>query len=89
MTVKDFESVFTRSQMENINDNLRAYLANFGYLKIVKADYGGGFLVYTDEQRTEYGNYTQYCYNFDYLNGWLYGAVQAANKIMKPINKEV
>lgn len=35
------------------------------------------------------GSWTQYCYNIDYLNGWLYGAVQAANGIMKPINKEV
>lgn len=36
---------------------------------------------------TESGSYTQYCYNIDYLNGWLYGAVQAVNGIMKPINK--
>ena len=89
MTVKDFENVFTRSQMESINDNLRAYLANFDYLKITKADYGKGFYVYTDEQRAESGSWTQYCYNIDYLNGWLYGAVQAVNGIMKPINKEV
>ena len=89
MTVKDFENVFTRSQMENISDNLRAYLANFSYLKIVKADYGKGFYVYTDEQRAESGSWTQYCYNIDYLNGWLYGAVQAVNRIMKPIDKEV
>ena len=89
MKIDDFKGVFTRAQMELIHDNLRAYLANFGYLKIVKADYGGGFLVYTDEQRAEYGNYTHYCYSFDYLNGWLYGAVQAVNGIMKPINKEV
>ena len=39
-TIDDFKVVFTRAQMENIHDNLRAYLANFGYLKIVKADYG-------------------------------------------------
>ena len=89
MTVKDVENVFTRSQMESINDNLRAYLANFGYLKITKADYSKGFYVYTDEQRAESGSWTQYCYNIDYLNGWLYGAVQAVNGIMKPINKEV
>ena len=89
MSIKDFEKVFTRSQMESINDNLKAYLANFGYLKIVKADYGQGFYVYTDEQRAESGCWTQYCYNIDYVNGWLYGAVQAVNGIMKPINKEV
>ena len=88
MTVKDFENVFTRSQMESINDNLRAYLANFGYLKITKADYGKGFYVYTDEQRAESGSWTQYCYNIDYLNGWLYGCVQATNGIMKKIDRE-
>ena len=51
MNIKDFESIFTRKQFENIHDNLRAYLVNFGYLKIDKADYSGGFYVYTDEQR--------------------------------------
>lgn len=39
MTIKDFKGVFTRSQMENIHDNLRVYLVNFGYLKMVKADF--------------------------------------------------
>lgn len=82
-------ATLTKHQTELIKENLRAYLHNFGYIKIEKADYGGGFYVYTDEQRAESGSYTQYCYNIDYLNGWLYGAVQAANKIMKPINKEV
>ena len=86
MKVDDFKGVFTRAQMENIHDNLRAYLVNFGYLKIVKADYDKGFYVYTDEKRAENGSYTQYCYSFDYLNGWLYGAVQAVNRIMKPLS---
>ena len=86
MTINDFSGVFTKRQKELIHDNLRAYLVNFGYLKISRADYGGGFYVYTDEQRAESGSYTQYCYSFDYLNGWLYGAVQAVNKIMKPLS---
>ncbi len=43
--------------------------------------------VYTDEQRADSGSWTQYCYNIDYLNGWLYGAVQAVNGIMKPVEK--
>ena len=33
------------------------------------------------------GSYTQYCPSLDYLDGWLYGAVQAVNGIMKPVNK--
>lgn len=40
------------------------------------------------KERKESGLWTQYCYNIDYLNGWLYGAVQAINRIMKPIEKE-
>lgn len=70
-------------QYEILKDNLRSYLVNFRYIAIAEEDYGDGFMVYTDENRTETGSYTQYCYNIDYLNGWLYGAVQAANKIMK------
>ena len=77
----------TNKQKEIIKDNLNAYIANFGYIKIVSEDYGKGFYIYTDEQRAEAGSWTQYCYNIDYVNGWLYGAVQAINGIMKPINK--
>ncbi len=78
----------TAKQNELIKDNLKAYINNFGYIKIEKADYGGGFYVYTDKQRAAEGSCTQFCYNIDYLNGWLYGAVQAVNGIMKPINKK-
>lgn len=71
----------TERQKEIIEDNLGAYLANFDYIRIEKGDYGRGFYVFTSEE----GSYTQYCYNIDYLNGWLYGAVQANNKMMKAI----
>lgn len=77
----------TKRQKEIINDNLNAYISNFGYISIEKEDYGKGFYVYTSEERKESGNWTQFCYNIDYLNGWLYGAVQAVNGIMKPIEK--
>lgn len=36
MTVNDFEKVLTKKQFETIHDNLKAYLANFSYLKIEK-----------------------------------------------------
>ena len=75
----------TNNEKEIIKDNLRAYLHNFGYLHIEKENCGDGFYAYTSEERKETGNYTQYCYNIDYLNGWLYGAVQAANGIMKSV----
>ena len=77
--------MMTNKQMEIINDNLRAYKYNFGYICIEKEDYGKGFYVFTSEERKEQGSWTQYCYNIDYLNGWLYGCVQAANGIVKSI----
>lgn len=78
----------TNKQKEIIADNLRAYIANFGKIIVEKADYDRGFYVYLNEQEKGEGHYIQYCYNIDYLNGWLYGAVQAANGIMKSIDKE-
>ena len=77
----------TRNQMEIISDNLRAYKNNFGYIEIEEENYGEGYYVFTSEERKKSGSHTQYCYNIDYLNGWLYGAVQAANGIMKSIRK--
>lgn len=65
-----------------IENNLNAYVANFGYIRIDKEGSGNGFYVFTDRDRS-YDGWTQYCYNVDYLNGWLYGAVQAANGVMK------
>ena len=82
-------TTLTVKQMEIIADNLRAYKCNFGYIAIEKAEYGKGFYVFTDEERKEHGSWTQYCYNIDYLNGWLYGAVQAVSGIMKPVKKEL
>lgn len=77
----------TNKQKEIIKDNLNAYKANFGYISIEKAEYENGFYVFTSEERKAAGSWTQYCYNIDYLNGWLYGAVQAVNGIIKPIKK--
>ena len=79
----------TKKQKEIIKDNLNAYIANFGYISIEKEDCGKGFYVFTSEECKANGSWTQYCYNIDYLNGWLYGAVQAVNGIMKPIDRVV
>lgn len=76
----------TEKEKETIKDNLRSYIKNFDYIKIEKADYGKGFYIYTNEERYVQGNWTEYCYNIDYLNGWLYGAVQAVKGIMNKID---
>lgn len=77
----------TKRQEQIIKDNLNSYIANFGYISIEKADYGKGFYVFTSEKRKASGAWTQYCYNIDYLNGWLYGVVQGVNGIIKPIQE--
>ena len=79
--------VFTEEELETVRDNLRAYVNNFDYLTIT-TDGLGSFNVYTSKERYEAGSTTQFCYNIDYLNGWLYGAVQAVNKQMTPVSIE-
>lgn len=65
--------VFTKREFELVADNLRAFTANFGDARIEKADYGKGFYVYYP---TESNSWIQFCYDINYLNGWLYGVVQ-------------
>ena len=63
----------TIRQAEIIGDNLQAFTTNFGIPRIERADYGGGFYVYYPANSD---SYIQYCYDINYLNGWLYGCVQ-------------
>lgn len=63
----------TAKQNELIKDNLNAFINNFGEVRITKEDYGKGFYVYYP---ADSDSYIQYCYDIDYLNGWLYGVVQ-------------
>lgn len=70
----------TKKQMELIKDNLQAFENNFQEVAIIKEISGKGFYVYQDEKLD---NYIQYCYDIHYLNGWLYGAVQAKCKVIK------
>lgn len=71
-----------------IEDNLRAYNNNFDELVIVNSDFGKGYYVYRNKEDYINGyNYVQYCYSIDYLDGWLYGAVQAINNML-PVDKK-
>ena len=67
----------TTKQKEKINNNLNAFIANFESIRIERADYGGGFFCYVPADNPDY---IQYCHNIDYLEGWLYGCVQAVNR---------
>ena len=66
---------FTKNEMEIVKDNLQAFIANFGKPRIERGDDGESFYVFTDDS----SSWRHYCYNIDYLNGWLYGCVQTVN----------
>ena len=70
----------TNAQKEIIADNLRAFVNNFGAVRIEDECEGEGFYVYSPVDRD---SYVQYCYNIYYLDGWLYGCVQGAHKCVK------
>ena len=66
-------ATFTKRQEDIICKNLNAFVANFGDVRIEKADYGPGFYVYYP---VDAETYIQFCENINYLDGWLYGVVQ-------------
>lgn len=69
----------TNRQREIIADNMRAFVHNFGPVKIEKEDCGRGFMVYYP---ADSDTWTYYAPNIDNLDGWLYGAVQAIHRIV-------
>jgi hypothetical protein len=71
----------TNREKELIKDNLRAYLKHFVPIRIERDAYGTGFYVFQEDAMS----YIQYCYDINYLNGWLYGAVQAKCGINKTL----
>lgn len=75
----------TSKQKEIISDNLKAFIANFGDVRIEKEPYGQGFYVFSPASAE---SYVQFCYNIHYLNGWLYGCVQAVNKRVVRIDEK-
>lgn len=59
-------------EIERIKKNAGAFEYWFPELTIVGSMYDKSFFVYISGRK----EYIQHCYNIDYLNGWLYGAVQ-------------
>lgn len=74
----------TSRQKEIIADNLRAFIYNFGEVRIEDADYGGGFYVFYPPSSD---SYVQYCPDISYVDGWLYGAVQGV-RIIEPTKQK-
>lgn len=69
-------NVLTKKERETIKDNLNAFIVNFGVPRLVRADYGRGLFVYMGDSDSA----VHFCYDINYFNGWLYGAVQAVNR---------
>lgn len=71
---------FTEKQHDLIKDNLISFLHNFKNVTIVKDQFNPGFYVFVGNVPADCSGWLQYCYNIDYLNGWLYGCVQAKHR---------
>ena len=74
----------TNKQREIITKNLNAFVFNFGEPRIERQKPFPGFYVYWPADSE---SYVTYCHDVNYLNGWLYGTVQAANKVVKRIER--
>ena len=76
MKKRDFELVY---------NNLRAFINNFGDVRIETNSIDKGFYVFYP---ADADSYIQYCPNIHYLDGWLYGVVQGVNRSEFPRNRE-
>jgi hypothetical protein len=67
----------TNREQELIKRNMHAFLEHFEAPFILKC--GKEFYVYRNKEEYDSGagSWIQYCNNISYLDGWLYGAVQA------------
>lgn len=88
---KEESKLVEDSDIENIADTFKYYNAfrnNFGDIVIVKSKYNNLYYFYRNEEDAKAGeNYFNYAPNADFVEGWLYGAVQANNKVVIPINR--
>ena len=74
---------FTAKQRETIDRNLKAFTSNFGPIRFERADYGNGFFIYYPANSIDYMHFAP---SIDYLDGWLYGAVQAIHRVQPLYN---
>ena len=81
------EETLDGKDVTNTFKNYKAFEANFGPIKIVKNSYDKNYKVYRVNEE-DADNYIYYSNDKDNIEGWLYGAVQAANgKFNKLKNK--
>lgn len=70
---ENYTSIFTKEEFETVEDFLEAFEHNYGEIRIERYRKEEGFYVFFPYNAE---SYIQYCYNADYLNGWLYGVIQ-------------
>ena len=73
--------------LTNTFKNYKAFEANFEPIKIVKNSYDKNYKVYRANEE-DANNYIYYSNNKDNIEGWLYGAVQAANGVFKKLTNK-
>ena len=83
MKIGTHSKKFTEDEQKQIQRNLSAFESNF-FEPIIHRYDSGAIEVYTNEDKKSSGEYLQYCDTLEYFNGWLYGAVQAINGMIKP-----
>ena len=66
--------------------NYKAFEGNFEPIRIVKNSYDKNYKVYRADE-TEANNFIYYTDSKDNLEGWLYGAVQAANGVFNKLSE--
>ncbi len=62
--------------------NIKAFEANFEPLNFLYNSDNKKIFAYSEEPNSQASNYIQYG-SLEYINGWLYGAVQAKYKMFK------
>ena len=86
------ESKLEESEIKNLAttfNNYKAFQNNFGDIYIVKSSYDNLYYFFRNEKDAKIGSeYFNYCDSKDYVEGWLYGAVQANNNVFGNLTKE-
>ena len=82
MKIIKYSNKFTDKDLQKIANNLNAFENNFEEL-ILFRNSDKSIMVYQSMEQYDDDSYIQRCENIDYLNGWLYGAVQALYTIRK------
>ena len=67
----------TKRQEDIIRNNLNSFKNNFGEVRIESGTHRDFYVYFPSNS----DSYMQYCYDVDYLNGWLYGVVQGLRRI--------